>query len=679
MKFYGDNIFLVGAGLSVNYPSSIPFAFNITQEIIKWLAQGSQELEQKILSLCSASPDKNPFDFIRFEGLIQTISLIVPDFTKSLSTIEVHGIPNIFHLSLMKRLAQGDNILTTNFDTRFEKAALWLDLNITQTILSNDSQFEKDHINHDFIKLHGTFGSKDNLPCAKLNQIGLSGLAFDNFPNFRNWFSKITKGKNFYILGYSGLDSFDVVPLIEQYCNAKNVIWFDYKKSQDKINYKKIKPKENLLVPYCNSDLNLIDISLVNMANRNLHTYKVTGNDLSLLFSDQFDEIFASTANRFNELSLNEGFETADKDNLTLFRETLHEETLSYDEQKLIIDRLLSSDNFGEHMIKPLDEDDEVEKGEMHTQVSDLIKEGKRANAVALLEQYAKSDEFIQNEDYWVAKALVELEDNNPKMGFQIINHWYELAFPEKDETTYELELMFVESEFEHYYDIEDVEGMNKACFKLKELAQRYGIIWGFIQWHHKMDRFYSFQLLKTSKTKDIINYRNKALRHAELAAYYSLRTGRKYWYMKFVRRYVMHLSHFGQFDLAALELTQLLSWINNEDHQERGMTLYSIASNYIEDGQFKNAREILDSIKSLSEQSWKIKRIVLELIKIDLNISTKKVDQEDIIKQLTTVREMLDNIDPDDQWYCVEQIEFLIDKSQNKVDPIVKTNFGSI
>jgi hypothetical protein len=207
------NIFLIGAGLSIDGPSCIPAAWPIIRTFCSWLADGDGKLEQELLTRCYASPERNPFDFIRFEGLMQAIARTMPDIVGALQVLEAWGMPNAFHLTLMKMAQEGDVIVTTNFDTRFEQASEWLDFPLKLFRLSKRSQLPSPGTQ--LVKLHGSFPYRhrhNNLPRATLNQIGTIGLGFENFPRFRRWFTEQSVGANLYVMGYSASDSFDVVP-----------------------------------------------------------------------------------------------------------------------------------------------------------------------------------------------------------------------------------------------------------------------------------------------------------------------------------------------------------------------------------------------------------------------------------------------------------------------------------
>jgi hypothetical protein len=659
VELKGDNVFLVGAGLSVNQPSCIPFAGNISRAIIDWVAQGNETLRQQLVEVCEPHHSRNPFDFIRFEGLIQAISLVIPNFANVLSVIETDGYPNAYHLTLVQRAMLGDTILTTNFDTRFEESADFLEVDFNKHVLSNDDRFKEVGGKLDLVKLHGSFYEEASTPMATLSQIGNLGLAFTRVPSFRQWFSDVTRDKNLVILGYSGLDSFDVVPLVEQCSRAKTTVWFDYQPNQTKILYQPIQKAESLLTPDYASARDLIDLSLGGIASTGLDTWRVMANDLGAFFSDQYADLFAEELRKIGKVT--QGLDSADYalKNLACLNAELQSIELDQHTQSVILNRLFSGDEFGEHVIKPLADDEVLEREEYHDRVASLVQDGELEQAEHYLNSLTDNPDFVESSDYLIAKALFEMEINDVASAFATIQRWYEASFSEKNETTYELELMFTQSEFEHYFDLEDEDGMNASSLKLQGLAQDYGIIWGLVLSHHLRDILYTFKSDKSIDPKEKLDYRSRALKYAKVAAYYAIRTGRRYWFVKFVRRYAMLLSQLSQHKLAARELTRLLGWLDISDKEGRGMTLSSISSHHILNKDFKSAGDVIKSMKKIESENWSIKNVVISLVEIELLMAQGKASYGTINK-LQDAREELDELDPNDRWNCVAHFEYL-------------------
>ena len=182
----------------------------------------------------------NPYQFLRFEGLIQAIAAIDSNVFHFLETTQAYGAPNRNHRLLARMAMEGATILTTNFDTRIEQAAGEAELSTFVLSASRRAPAPSDRL----IKLHGSFPLKRGrnvTPHATLTQIGKLGLGFERFPEFRDWFRTTTAGKQLIVIGYSASDSFDVVPLIENETRAESVTWFSYKPNQRRLSVRRIR------------------------------------------------------------------------------------------------------------------------------------------------------------------------------------------------------------------------------------------------------------------------------------------------------------------------------------------------------------------------------------------------------------------------------------------------------
>ena len=85
---FANTTFLVGAGISVDEPSGVPPAPRILQVLCNWIAGNDHALAQQLLERCQPGNVHNPFDFIRFEALIQAITQVAPDILSALRSVE---------------------------------------------------------------------------------------------------------------------------------------------------------------------------------------------------------------------------------------------------------------------------------------------------------------------------------------------------------------------------------------------------------------------------------------------------------------------------------------------------------------------------------------------------------------------------------------------------------------
>jgi hypothetical protein len=111
---YKKVLFIVGAGISLDFPSGIPPAWPVTRLFCRWIAGGDEELSIAILKCCEPQRNHNPFDFIRFESLIGAIDRIDSGILSFLRLLESNGVPNAHHFFLSAASKKGARIITTN-------------------------------------------------------------------------------------------------------------------------------------------------------------------------------------------------------------------------------------------------------------------------------------------------------------------------------------------------------------------------------------------------------------------------------------------------------------------------------------------------------------------------------------------------------------------------------------
>lgn len=104
---YKKTLFIVGAGISLDFPSGTPPAWPVTRLFCRWIACGDEELFIAILKYCEPQRNHNPFDFIRFESLIGAIDRIDSGILSFLRLLESNGVPNAHHFSYRRLPRKG--------------------------------------------------------------------------------------------------------------------------------------------------------------------------------------------------------------------------------------------------------------------------------------------------------------------------------------------------------------------------------------------------------------------------------------------------------------------------------------------------------------------------------------------------------------------------------------------
>lgn len=128
---------------------------------------------------------------------------------------------------------KGSSVITTNFDNCIENAEAYdFKSNTSNRFVYTGKDLsapikEKSSI---YIKIHGSHSMHDE-PVTEL-VITISALAkteraFSAFPNWKRSLLNVISGKTIVVMGYSGSDDFDVVPLLKE-SSPKEVIWLDF-------------------------------------------------------------------------------------------------------------------------------------------------------------------------------------------------------------------------------------------------------------------------------------------------------------------------------------------------------------------------------------------------------------------------------------------------------------------
>src|SRR2546423_3528417 len=236
-------VVLAGAGVSTEEPSGIPAAWGLLEMLLKWVAPKA-ETHADLARRMTPGNQFNPYHFLRFEGFIQAVAEIDPNIFYYLESTQAFGGPNLNHRLLAEMALGGATVITTNFDTRIEQAVG--DRSLSTFVLSSKRRVPSpmDRL----IKIHGSFPwmrGRNVTPRATLTQIGKLGLGFERFPEFQDWFRALTTGKHLLVIGYSASDSFDVVPLIENFSNAKAVAWFSYQPGRRGLRVNVVRSRKN--------------------------------------------------------------------------------------------------------------------------------------------------------------------------------------------------------------------------------------------------------------------------------------------------------------------------------------------------------------------------------------------------------------------------------------------------
>ncbi|KKN61667.1 hypothetical protein LCGC14_0519420 [marine sediment metagenome] len=231
--------FLVGAGCSINSPSSLPAGRAMMNVIIEHVS--TRKDYKKLANLSE----------LRFESLVEIVRDNVDPTLKTIDYYAECDKPNLIHFFLAKMIEKGNFVMTTNFDLLIEHAMINSgipneDIRIAITrkdfeILKNPKRLYEEG-QKTLYKIHGSTknlltneSTKDSL-IATIQAFGSNKQGLNVFqvePFKRELFDNISKGRTLIVMGYSGSDDFDVVPTLKVLHELKSVIWIDHTNSAD--------------------------------------------------------------------------------------------------------------------------------------------------------------------------------------------------------------------------------------------------------------------------------------------------------------------------------------------------------------------------------------------------------------------------------------------------------------
>ncbi|MFX0091071.1 MAG: DUF2225 domain-containing protein [Candidatus Hodarchaeota archaeon] len=237
--------FLVGSGISLDPPSCLPTGYQFTKALLTHLVPKEEIEDILVLTNPNREGMRDPGDFLRFEELMEYIK---SDFDSELKILDGYAEctnPNFNHLFLAFMCIQGHHVFTTNFDNLIEHALLKVNIpqkDIVPLIYQTDWeewQSQKNRKQQIVFKLHGSLidirsgqNSRDSIQ-ATLQQI-VKGKQTEIF-QLESWKRKIlqllVKENDLIVIGYSGLDDFDVLPTLWSMPSSKRIFWITHDKN----------------------------------------------------------------------------------------------------------------------------------------------------------------------------------------------------------------------------------------------------------------------------------------------------------------------------------------------------------------------------------------------------------------------------------------------------------------
>jgi tetratricopeptide (TPR) repeat protein len=226
----GKLVLLAGAGISMDPPSSLPSA---------------RQMMGAILDVSVPPKVKDPIlgiSMLRYEFLIECFhNAFDPDF-KIMDYFQLAKQPNTIHAYLADAGRKGNWLLTTNFDSLIERAFPCSEPGFDVVLTPKDFETHADPaawFKKGTCLLYKLHGSTCNIKTGEatkgtlvttLSSLGKSkeGDVFSVESWKRPLFDCIGQDRTLVVMGYSGGDDFDIVPMLGRIPGLQRLIWISH-------------------------------------------------------------------------------------------------------------------------------------------------------------------------------------------------------------------------------------------------------------------------------------------------------------------------------------------------------------------------------------------------------------------------------------------------------------------
>jgi tetratricopeptide (TPR) repeat protein len=229
---------LAGAGISMDSPSSCLSGLQAVEFILKELTPDAKTGDQlKRYASPASFPSAQPI--LRFEHLIVVMQNAVDGMLSFIYQLFDHKQPNGHHYLMAHLVENGHLVLTTNFDMNIEQA---LSGKIYDYAVAGLDPWDLSLVGKKvgFLgKIHGSLyrhGKKTQQSLQTTIRSILSGSS-DQLSDVagpeagKAFFREVLSNKLLLVIGYSGFDDFDLVPLIRDTKSEQMVIWIKHTSS----------------------------------------------------------------------------------------------------------------------------------------------------------------------------------------------------------------------------------------------------------------------------------------------------------------------------------------------------------------------------------------------------------------------------------------------------------------
>jgi len=222
---------LSGAGISVDAPCGFPHAAELMQAVVNGIVL--PEWKELVLSRLEVNERGKG---LRFETLLYLLRKTCGLDELALKPISKEYSPNHNHRIVAELISKGWPHMTCNFDMMIERA---MGARRISTLV-HTRDFKAWNGEPALAKLHGSFedrNGKDSRSTirATLDSVGrgVGGFRFEPFR--RRYLQAVLSSFPLMVIGYSGSDDFDIVPLLRSMVANCDLIWVHHKNCTPKV------------------------------------------------------------------------------------------------------------------------------------------------------------------------------------------------------------------------------------------------------------------------------------------------------------------------------------------------------------------------------------------------------------------------------------------------------------
>lgn len=243
---------LAGAGISYAPPSCLPTAAEWMRSIISALPlPDAQGAELRDATSPAWPKGLGYYHFLRFEQILEALRLTIDPKLETLAAALPDSPANTYHHALAALIEAGFPVLTTNFDSLIEKACAGRGTPIS--VLATQGhyvEYEKhpDRFPRPLFKLHGSLTG--SLAAVQTDVIGtFDAVSSELIVGSPKWsvIYRILSSHDLLVIGYSGGDDFDVMPIIAHAKNGRRLCWIGHSPADSHDVYTGLEGRRSLL------------------------------------------------------------------------------------------------------------------------------------------------------------------------------------------------------------------------------------------------------------------------------------------------------------------------------------------------------------------------------------------------------------------------------------------------